>query len=68
MYIKLFSVIGLLTSLFMLGRGLSVAHFARKSGEKLQIKLVSSILKSPLHWFDTTPSGQILGRTIKDQA
>lgn len=35
MYIKFFAVIGLLTSLFMLGRGLSVAHFAKKSGKKL---------------------------------
>lgn len=29
--------------------------------------MINSLLKTPLSWFDVTPTGRILARTIKDQ-
>ena len=41
--------------------------FMKKVAVNLQNKLLFSIFRSPLSWFNTTPSGQILTRTNKDQ-
>ena len=33
----------------------------------IQKKLIATLLKTPLGWFDATPTGRILARTTKDQ-
>lgn len=33
----------------------------------IQRQLIKALLKSPLSWFDVTPTGRILARTTKDQ-
>ena len=66
MYVILYSIIGIITSILLFNRGKYLSFFAMKSGKKLQMQLIKSILKSPLNWFDITPSGRILARTNKD--
>jgi ATP-binding cassette subfamily C (CFTR/MRP) protein 1 len=48
-------------------RGLFFAKFIIRTSKFIHRKLINSLLKSPLSWFDVTPTGRILARTIKDQ-
>lgn len=48
-------------------RGLFFAKFIIRTSKIIHRKLINSLLKSPLSWFDVTPTGRILARTIKDQ-
>jgi ATP-binding cassette subfamily C (CFTR/MRP) protein 1 len=48
-------------------RGLFFAKFIIRTTKIIHRKLINTLLKSPLSWFDVTPTGRILARTIKDQ-
>ncbi len=48
-------------------RGLFFAKFIIRTTKIIHRKLINSLLKTPLSWFDVTPTGRILARTIKDQ-
>jgi ABC-type multidrug transport system fused ATPase/permease subunit len=47
-------------------RGVIFARFAIKSGDTFNFRLLHVLLKSPMSWFDITPSGRILARVTKD--
>jgi ABC-type multidrug transport system fused ATPase/permease subunit len=48
-------------------KGIFFAKFILSSSRVIQQKLISVLLKTPLSWFDVTPTGRILARTTKDQ-
>ena len=48
-------------------KGYFFAKFINRSSQTLQRQLIQTLLKSPLTWFDVTPTGRILSRTTKDQ-
>lgn len=48
-------------------KGLFFAKFILGTSKVIQRQLISTLLKSPLSWFDVTPTGRILARTTKDQ-
>lgn len=43
------------------------AKFILSTSRVIQRQLIKVLLKSPLSWFDVTPTGRILARTTKDQ-
>jgi len=48
-------------------RGLFFAKFIIRTSKIIHRNLIETLLKTPLSWFDVTPTGRILARTIKDQ-
>lgn len=48
-------------------KGIFFAKFIVKTSQVIQRQLIKSLLRSPLSWFDVTPTGRILARTTKDQ-
>lgn len=48
-------------------KGLFFAKFIVATSRVIQRKLIQALLKSPLSWFDVTPTGRILARSTKDQ-
>lgn len=48
-------------------KGVFFAKFILSTSRVIQRQLIQVLLKSPLSWFDVTPTGRILARTTKDQ-
>lgn len=48
-------------------KGIFFAKFIISTSRVIQRLLIKALLKSPLAWFDVTPTGRILARTTKDQ-
>lgn len=48
-------------------KGIFFAKFIIRTSQVIQRQLIKALLKSPLSWFDITPTGRILARTTKDQ-
>jgi ABC-type multidrug transport system fused ATPase/permease subunit len=48
-------------------KGIFFAKFIISTSRVIQRMLIAALLKSPLAWFDVTPTGRILARTTKDQ-
>jgi ABC-type multidrug transport system fused ATPase/permease subunit len=48
-------------------KGIFFARFIVRTSQVIQRLLIKALLKSPLYWFDVTPTGRILARTSKDQ-
>lgn len=48
-------------------KGIFFAKFIISTSRVVQRSLIKVLLKSPLSWFDVTPTGRILARTTKDQ-
>ena len=66
-YFQIYCYIGLAMGLFALIRGTMLAFFLRNLSKSCQMRLMETLLKSPLSWFDITPTGRIINRAIKDQ-
>ena len=66
-YIAIYVLFSLGTSLCALGRGFIFGMFTRQTSLTLFAKQIYAIFRSPMSWFDVTPSGRILNRTSKDQ-
>ena len=48
-------------------KGLFFAKWIISTSRVIQRSLIQALLKTPLSWFDVTPTGRILARTTKDQ-
>ncbi len=66
-YIWIFALISIVVGFLFYIKGIFFAKFILSSSRVIQQKLISVLLKTPLSWFDITPTGRILARTIKDQ-
>ncbi len=66
-YILVFFILVFIVNILFYIRGIIFAHFAVKSGDRFNFNLLFVLLKSPMSWYDVTPSGRILARVTKDQ-
>lgn len=66
-YVLYYGVITIGSLILIFLRSWIYGLFSRKSSIILQRNLIYSIFRSPISWFDTTPSGRILNRASKDQ-
>jgi ATP-binding cassette subfamily C (CFTR/MRP) protein 1 len=48
-------------------KGIFFAKFIISTSRVIQKNLIDTLLKTPLSWFDVTPTGRIISRTTKDQ-
>jgi ATP-binding cassette subfamily C (CFTR/MRP) protein 1 len=48
-------------------KGKFFAKFIISSSRVIQRKFIQCLLKTPLSWFDVTPTGRIMTRATKDQ-
>lgn len=65
-YILIFFLLGLMVNILFYARGIVFARFSILSGDNFNYNLLNVILKSPMSWFDKTPSGRIIARVTKD--
>ena len=66
-YILVFCILVVIVNILFYLRGIMFAKFAIKSADKFNFQLLMVLLKSPMSWYDVTPSGRILARVTKDQ-
>ncbi|KAF9438262.1 hypothetical protein BGZ76_008903, partial [Entomortierella beljakovae] len=68
-YIGIYALLGLIFSILSLFQStLLYVYCGVRSARILHEKMLRSILRSPMSFFDTTPMGRILNRFSKDQA
>lgn len=67
MYIYIYGGISVAVGMLMYLKGVFFAKFIVNSSKVIQRKFIKVLLRSPLSWFDVTPTGRILARTTKDQ-
>ncbi|KAH7836915.1 hypothetical protein Vadar_007361 [Vaccinium darrowii] len=56
------------SSLFILVRAVLVATFGLAAAQKLFLKMLVSVFRAPMSFFDSTPAGRILNRVSIDQS
>mmetsp|Transcript_24704 Transcript_24704/g.28768 ORF Transcript_24704/g.28768 Transcript_24704/m.28768 type:complete len:1543 (+) Transcript_24704:13-4641(+) len=66
-YIYIYAIIGVATAIIALIKGICFGFFTKRSAQVIQAGVLWSVLRSPISWFDTTPTGRIINRTSKDQ-
>jgi len=66
-YILIYAMLSFGTSVVALFRGFIFGLFTRQTSLTLFARQLYAIFRSPMSWFDITPSGRILNRTSKDQ-
>ncbi|CAI5775246.1 canalicular multispecific organic anion transporter 1 [Podarcis lilfordi] len=64
--IGIYGALGAGQSLFLLTSALLAAHGAVRASRVLHERLLSNILRVPMSFFDTTPTGRIVNRFAKD--
>ncbi|CAI5991165.1 unnamed protein product [Closterium sp. NIES-64] len=65
-YLRLFTLIALLNSLLTLLRAFSFAHAGMTAAHRVHHELLAAVVRAPLAFFDTNPSGRILNRFSSD--
>ena len=66
-YIIVYAGISVAVAILIFLKGYFFANFIVSSSIVIQRKLIQTLLKTPLSWFDVTPTGRIISRTTKDQ-
>jgi len=65
-YLGIYFLLACTLGLFTFIRSYLLAYFGVKASEKLHEDLLTSILRAPMSFFDTTPLGRIISRFSKD--
>lgn len=63
----MYAVISLLVGALIYLKGVFFARFIVATSRVIQRQLIQTLLRTPLSWFDVTPTGRIISRTTKDQ-
>lgn len=66
-YIIVYAGISVAVGILIYLKGYFFANFIVASSRVIQRTLIKTLLKTPLSWFDVTPTGRIISRTTKDQ-
>uniref|UniRef100_A0A8C8R4R5 Canalicular multispecific organic anion transporter 1 n=1 Tax=Pelusios castaneus TaxID=367368 RepID=A0A8C8R4R5_9SAUR len=66
MRVGIFGALGVAQALFLLAGSLLAARGAVRASQVLHRQLLSNILRVPMSFFDTTPTGRIINRFAKD--
>jgi len=66
-YIIVYSGISVAVGILILLKGYFFASFIVASSKVIQKMLITTLLHTPLTWFDVTPTGRIIARATKDQ-
>ncbi len=66
-YIEIYAGISVIVGILMYLKGKFFAKFIISSSRVIQRKFIETLLKTPLSWFDVTPTGRIMTRATKDQ-
>ncbi len=66
-YITVYAGISVAVGILIYLKGYFFANFIVASSRVIQRNLIKALLKTPLSWFDVTPTGRIISRTTKDQ-
>ncbi len=65
-FLSVYLILVSLGLIFVFLRVFILLSWGLKASHKLHLGLLNGVLKSPLHFFDTTPIGQVLNRFSKD--
>ncbi|CAH9080172.1 unnamed protein product [Cuscuta europaea] len=68
LFIIIYSTIGGISCILVVLRSFVVAALGLKTSQGFFTQIIGSILRAPMSFFDTTPSGRILSRVSIDQA
>lgn len=66
-YIIVYAGISLLVGSLIYLKGIFFAKFIVATSQVIQRLFIKTLLKTPLSWFDVTPTGRIVSRATKDQ-
>lgn len=66
-YIIVYAAISVVVGGLIYLKGIFFAKFIVATSRVIQRQLIQTLLKTPLSWFDVTPTGRIISRTTKDQ-
>ena len=66
-YIIVYSGISVAVAILIYLKGYFFGNFIVASSRVIQKKMIQTLLKTPLSWFDVTPTGRIISRATKDQ-
>ena len=66
-YIIVYACISVLVAILIYFKGLFFAKFIVATSRVIQRQLIQTLIRTPLSWFDVTPTGRIISRTTKDQ-
>ena len=64
--IRLLALLTFLSSLFVVIRGFNFYYVVLQASRRLHNKMLKRLVHTPVHFFDTNPSGRILNRFSKD--
>ena len=63
----MYAGISVIVGILMYLKGRFFANFIISTSRVIQRTFIKTLLKTPLSWFDVTPTGRILARATKDQ-
>jgi len=66
-YIIVYACISVVVGILIMFKGFFFAKFIVATSRVIQRLLIKTLVRTPLSWFDVTPTGRIISRTTKDQ-
>ncbi len=66
-YIQVYGGISVIVGILMYLKGRFFGNFIITTSRVIQRTFIQTLLKTPLSWFDVTPTGRIMARATKDQ-
>eukprot|EP00899_Mesostigma_viride_P000718 jgi/Mesvir1/10647/Mv13741-RA.2 len=68
LFVEVYAALSLTGSLFVYVRSVIIAFAGLRTAQHLCLTMLRSVFRSPMSFFDSTPSGRILNRASLDQA